>query len=284
MSRPISRPMPAGRRACSRRRAGLLALVLALAGCAAPDVARDGSYLFRSGQEYVRLEPIEPQAPPNAHPYRTSPEQLRRLLAGVRVKGAASVGRIPVFTPEELDRIAAPLATALARARPDQDAGFAVAGHRGLFGHVSPRSFTTGRLFATGESLNLIFGLVQARLDRSYIELPPENIRVIPGERARRIGDPAWELDPGRGELRARRGDWVVFEREAPAQPARAAPPASRPPPEPARESRPAPRAEAPLTAEEVERRIGVLDSLRNRGIITDEEYLERRRAILNGI
>lgn len=257
----------------------LLVLAIALSGCATDaGNGAGGSDVYRSDENYVRLVPIEPGAPSNSHPFSVSADPLRRLLAGIEVRRAASFGKIPVFLQEELDKIAGPLATALSRAGPDQDVAFAVSGARGLLGRLSPESFTTGRVFVRGDSLNLIFGLMQARLDMADVDLTGKNPEVIPGERARRVGDTIWEIDPGRWEFHEQRGDWLVFDRSAlPAAEATGAAPSA-----PDAEAKPG--AEAPSRAEEIENRLRVLDALREKGAITEEEYRERRRAILEQI
>lgn len=256
----------------------VLVLIVALCGCATGnDTGEQGSYVYQSDGEFVRLVPIEPGVPPNSHPFDISEDQLSRLLGSIEVSRAASVGEESVFTFEELATIVPPLTEALSKAGPNQDITFAVAGHRGMFGRFSPESITTGRLFVRDDTLNLIFGLMQARLDIGELDYTGVDPKVIPGSRSEDAGDDVWQIDPGLGRLRQARGDWVVFNR--------AAIPAPAPEPTRATPSAPAPRAQpdprTPAQVEEIARRLRVLDALRERGAITDEEYLERRQAIL---
>ncbi len=252
----------------------LLLLVATLSACAAGvKNDQDGSYVYRADDDFVRLVPIEPGAPPNAHPFAISASQLRQLLAGVEVRGATSIRKAPVFTKEELETIVPPLASALAKAGPNQDVTFAVTGHRGIFGRASPKTVTTGRLFASGDSLHLIFGLMQERVDSGTLGYTVLSPTLTPGARSRRIGDSIWKIEPGPGRFREQRGDWLVFDRSA------------MPPPE-ALQAAPAapdmkPGGEAPAKAQEIENRLRVLDALKEKGVITEQEYLERRRAIL---
>lgn len=271
------------RRAGRRRYLSLLVLAAALAACAGTGTKNDrgGSDVYRSEDSYVRLEPIEPGATANSHPAAVSAGQLRRLLAPVEVSDAAVIGKAPVFSQEELETIVPPLASALSKAGPQQDVTFAVAGRRGVFGRLSAKSVTTGRLFASADSLNLIFGLIQQRVDAAmldYSEVIPE---IIPGTRSRRIDLKVGRIEPGSGRLLERRGDWLVFDRAA--IPAAAAVPAARS----ARdtdaksggEAPPAPTLES--KAQEIENKLRVLEALRERGVVTEQEYRERRRAIL---
>lgn len=254
----------------------LLVLVTALAACAGTRNAQDESYVYRSDDDFVRLAPIEPGASPNAHPFALSESQLSRLLAGIEVSGTQPAGKVSVFSQDELEIIVPPLVSALGKARPNQDVIFAVSAHRGLFGRLSPESVTAGRLFARGDSLNLIFGLMHARLDIGDLDYSGVSRRISPGARSRRIGGSVWRVDPGRGRLHEERGDWLVFDRSAipAAQPAQTAPSTGK------RDA--ASDGEVPAEVEEIENRLRVLEALRERGAITEEEYLERRRAILD--
>lgn len=259
----------------------LLVLAAGLTACATMGKDnRAGSYVYQSDDNYVRLDPIEPGAPSNSHPFAVSAAQLTRLLADVKVSGAASADKAPVFSREELETIAAPLASALSKAGPNQDVTFAVTARRGIFGSFSAKDITTGRLFVREDSLNLIFGLIQQRLNPEmlgYSHVPD----IIPGTRARRIDLKFGQIEPGSGHLQERRGDWLVFNRSA--IPATIATPATPAPPAAAGksggEALPAPTVDSKI--QEIENRLRVLDALKERGVITEQEYRERRRAVL---
>lgn len=275
-------PATAGGREPLTRCCLALVLIATLSACATGN--GEGADVYRSDGEFVRLVPIEAGAPANAHPFGISAGQLRKLLAGLRVSRAASIDAEPVFTDQELATVVPPLVSALSRAAPNQDVVFAVTGHRGMFGRFSPESVTTGRLFARGDALHLIFGLMQARLDTGELDYTYVSPAVEPGSRSRDAGKDVWALDPGRGEFHEARRDWLVFDRTAIPEPepgpARALPTETAPAGAPAPDT--GPGDGTATTAEEIERRLRVLDSLRERGVITDAEYLERRRAILD--
>jgi Short C-terminal domain len=264
-----------------RRGLSLIVLAVAVSACVSAGAkdGRDRSYVYRSADNYVRLDPIEPGAPANSHPFAVSADQLRRLLARVTVSGAASVAAVPVFSKEELDRISGPLAEALSKAAPNQDVTFAVTSPNGLFGAYSVEAVTTGRLFVRGDSVNLIFGLIQERLDGDILDQSriPE---IIPGKRLRRI-DPGWKIEPGSAHFHERRGDWLVFDGST-------IPGATMPATGPAPETSAKPTGEAataPTTVEskeqQIESRLRVLDQLKEKGVITEQEYRERRHEIL---
>lgn len=281
MNSPVETPtmIDALRRAGTYPLAALLLLTLALAGCASTKDAGEHRYLYQSDDNYVRLEPSEPGATANAHPFTVSADQLRGMLADLKVSGASTIGRTPVFSPEELEAIVSSLTTALSQAAPNQDVTFAVTSHRGLLGSLSPKSVTTGRMFATGDSLHLIFGLMQARVDTGKVDYTGVDPEVTPGKRARRI-ETVWEIEPGRGGLREQRGDWVVFDRSAVPAAAGTAKPQAREADADSAEA--APASDFDRKAQALENRLRLLNTLREKGAITDKEYRERRQAILD--
>lgn len=261
-------------------RGAVLLLAFTVTACASTKDAGELRYVYQADDNYVRLEPIEPGAPANAHPFSISVDQLRRLLADLKVSGAATIRETRVFSPEELETIVSPLATALSQAGPNQDVTFAVTSHRGLLGSLSPKSFTTGRLFVTGDSLHLIFGLMQARVDTGRLDYTGVNPEVAPGKRARRI-ESVWEIEPGRGRIREQRGDWLVFDRTAVPPAADAAKPQAGEADADSGEAAPA-ASDFERRAKELENRLRLLNTLRERGAITDKEYRERRQTILD--
>lgn len=228
-----------------------------------PEVLR---YVYRPSLGFVRIERIEPGFPDNAHPFEISIDALRQRLASVKMKDD------PVFTSDELDEVVPYLAAALRKAAPNEDVTFAVTGRHGLFGKVSPKTVTTGRVFARDQRLNVVFGVIHDPFDialRVSDVLQP----FIPGTRAKRI-ETYWALTPGMGRLAAdNRPDWVTFDTARTEQPptATSGGASAGPTPSPAVDSR----------AEEIERRLRVLDRLKESGAITEEEYRARRRAIL---
>lgn len=222
------------------------------------------SYEYRKETSFVRLERIEAGAPDNSHPFGISVEALRQTLADLQVKGSISTDAVPMFTDAELLEIVPHLVGALAKAGPKEDVTFAVTGKHGFLGRYSSNSVTTGRLFAHGRQLNVIFGLAQELYEDA--ELGPAS-SFPRGSRADRP-DRVWRIVPKGGHLAGQRLDWVMLDTAA----------------------TPAPGANAPATPaansryQEIENRLRVLDRLKANGLITEGEYEERRRAILQGL
>ncbi|HEY7674017.1 MAG TPA: hypothetical protein VH867_02220 [Burkholderiales bacterium] len=230
------------------------------------------SYEYRPEFGFVRIERIESGAPDNAHPFSISADELRRSLASLEVEGGVSIGVKPLFNEEELKEIAPHLVAALAKAGPREDVSFAVTGKHGIFGAYSPKSVTSGRVFARDGQLNVIFGLVHELYEGGELGggLTPS---FPPGSRAPRA-DRIWKIVPTSARLADGRADWVIL--------AAAKPPAA------VEKAGAAPAAPAPPAAgsryQEIEDRLGALNRLKEKGLITEEEYRERRRAILQGL
>jgi putative oligomerization/nucleic acid binding protein len=223
------------------------------------------SYEYRPQLGYVRIERIEAGAPDNAHPFNIPEDVLRQALASLELEGRLTPVT-PVFDDEELAEIVPHLSAALAKAAPKEDVTFAVTGRHGTFGAHSPRTVTTGRLFVRERQLNVVFGLVHQPYEQRYQESPlgPGALSFPPGSRAYR-SEGFWKLAPKAGHLADKRVDWVMLDtsRAGPAAPV-------------------APSADSRY--EEIQNRLSVLNRLKADGLITEEEYGERRRAILQGL
>ena len=252
------------------------------------------SYVYRSSLDFVRIERIEPEASENTHPFEVPIDTLRQWLASIKFKDA------PVFNSDELDVIAPYLTVALAKASPREDVTFALTGRHGLFGKVSPKTVTTARIFARDHRINMIFGELHETFG---LELQGSDILqpFIPGKRAKRI-ESHWELTSGMGQLAtADRPDWLSFDTarigtaiELTEKPAADTPvkpvvaPTAELKSEPISKQIMEPASTGSKVGSEIERRteqinlrLSVLNRLKESGAITEEEYREKRRAIL---
>jgi len=264
----------------ARLRGGLRAavgvwLAAALSACSLltasePEVR---SYEYRPAYGYVRIERIERGAPDNAHPFTVSAGALKQWLAALKVKGSLSLDAKPIFNNEELDEFALPLASALAKVGPKDDVTFTVVGNHGVFGIYSPRTYTSGRLFMRDGQLNVVFGIMHEPND---MPTNGSGVPPMPGSRARRI-EGVWNIVVPNGvRLADNRGDWVIVDT--------AAMPVAAPAAEKEKQTGPVTTSTPESRSQEIENKLRVLDHLKARGMITDDEYRERRRAILQGI
>jgi hypothetical protein len=260
------------------------AALAAVAGCGAlqPPGGAVLRYEYKrpDGRAYVRVEKLERDAPPNDQPSAIQLGQVRMALAGVREKAPLLLADQPVLSADELDELAPRIASALATATPAEDVTFGALGSHGLFNEHSPQTATTGRVFVRGGKLNLVFGLVQSSFEA--IDLHGTTDQLTPGRRRARV-EPGWTLAAPGAQMVDNRGDWLAFDV------ASLVPPKPRSAPVPAN----APNAVKPSTAapaadesryQDMASRLRILDRLRADGLVSEEEYRERRRAILQSL
>lgn len=253
----------------------------------------------------VELVAIEPDAPDNQHPADWPPELLRRQLGSVRTNTVD--GPELLFSADELDALVVPLSQALALAKPKDDVLLLSTNRRGGAFFLAPFG-VTARLFVADGNLQLI--VHDARLDfyNTYI-----GSRVEPkftfGSRSK-----AGSATLQSATATSRRADWLSISPVAAATTTTAAVPAAAPAASvqpPAASSRPAaggalapaalampaeaekPRAPAPPVpaaasrsrdpgfADEVEQRLLTLKRLFDRGLISEAEYQQKRKEVL---
>lgn len=228
--------------------------------------------------EFTRIElvPREAGAGDNQHPVSAQGPALRQQLA--RLQAKVQGARQPLFAADELAELVTPLAQALERAGPGDDVLLLSSARRegGILGR--PKA-VTARLFVQGGSLQFI--LHDARFDfyDAYrgTQLAP---RFSYGARAA----PSAAVLQSSGAT-AQRADWLSIPLDAPnAAPANPAPAA-----QPAAAFEPAAAVAAPAArkaldagaADDIERRLETLKRLREKGLITEDEYRQKRKEIL---
>ncbi|HSI48812.1 MAG TPA: SHOCT domain-containing protein [Ideonella sp.] len=233
--------------------------------------ASKGPRLWTVGEySEVRLVPIEAGAPPNQHPARVPTELLFAQLRAIRTPAASA--DVPLFSDSELKDLVDPLSRALATASPSDDVVFVSSARRDDGSFFAPIA-VTARLFVANGALQLI--VHDARFDFF--------------DRARGTHTrPAFEFGsraaPGSAKLQsasaaAKRSDWLEMPL---AMPAAVAPAAAVPSTAPAAAASPAPRAREAVSADEAEQRLLTLKRLRERGLISEEEYQQKRKEILS--
>lgn len=257
--------------------------------------------VYKGEFSYVRVERAEAQSTPSQHPVTVAPEALRAALAALRFGPAADE---PLFNDDELTEIVPPLVRGLGELQPTQDLAFAVVGRHGGWKGLASRAVTTGRMFRSGAGLQLIVGLAQRSFESQYLAtgylFPFE-----PGRRAEMV-DRASVVTGAPAGAGAARTDWVLLTLAVvPAQTAVAPAPASAPATAPAIAPVVAPTAAAaaplaPATVapaapaaappsrprdaayfDELEYRLRALKRLRDDGLISEDEYQQKRREVL---
>lgn len=268
--------------------------------------ARTGRRVWQLGDfTEIRLAKAEAGAAANSHPINLSPEAIRALLGGIRTP-VASGGDEPLFGVSELADLVESIHLALASSLPDEDVLMVSTSRRGG-GLLTAPSSITARLFVSGDRLNVIvhddrfefFGLY-----RGAGTLPT----FVFGSRT----NPSL-VNLRRAGANSRRADWLEIPFSAantaievpgaaaqpaaaapaapaavvPAAPAVAAVPAPTPAPAPAAAATPVQPAAAPgrprdpAFYDEQEQRLRTLKRLRESNLISEEEYQQKRREVL---
>ena len=267
--------------------------------------------LWKSGEQYVAIVKQDRQSggtmKPNEHITEISVDRLHSALASMDLRLPDKDKSIALFNEEELRILSEYIAEGLALAGPDEDVNFVIIGHYvEALGFLKKRMVTGGRVFCQDGQINIIFGDVHRVLTETMGV--PEDRRLNPfmvGTRNGSVGEHKGTLLPKPGsEIFAKlREEWVLFPIKAPEN--QMAPDSGAPVPG-AREAAPAtsqdsgvpapvPREVAPPTApnagkaapavkKTVEERLMILNELRNKKLISEEEYRAKRLDILNDL
>ena len=277
----------------------LCSALLSVSACTAyaGSPPRDVETVWEQGDEFVKLVPQDGltagQTPPNQHPVTIDPDQLARALARVTFheteRPLISLGRneevFALLPGDTAGRLAPHLARALQEASPQQDVTFAALMWVKATVVGSTDVTVAGRLFYSGDRLNLIVGdlyrsavspdyqraaLGSRKIDRrQYPHQPGTRARETPHEDARFDAVPGLQQATVDGHTRQ---DWLVLDLAALAAPAK---------PEPNGQSGPA-SASGARTDTKAEERLKLLKRLHDQGLITDDEFERKRKQIID--
>ena len=252
--------------------------------------ARPGKDFYTGKYSFVRIEASEAGAT-SALPVSVDATRLSALLGEIKGSGSDFKGK-PLFSAEELSEMAPVLADALSQARSGQDVVFASSGKHSGASLFETESVTTGRLFVEGGRLQLIFGMTRVNFGdelRGNHTLKP----FVIGSRNKSLASAA-PVGGASWATRAGREDWLSLDPQQlakgavpdvpqamPAVSARASAPAAA---SPVAVPASGPAASAPIDAEAAERRLSTLQRLRQKGLISEQEYQDKRKAVLDGL
>ena len=232
---------------------------------------REG-YVYVVPQDSARNTPVVP----NNQPVDLTEDLLIGLLSSVQVRDTLKDKPTPLFTEGALQLIAPYLQQALRKAGPSEDVTFVIVGlYKSLFGYANKPLATSGRMFYRGGKLNLILGIVKDEASvRFRQDATDRDFRVIAVGSRQEVAEGQWSLIPSEERpFELPRKDWVVFDPKA-AFAVKTAPVATQQPPI---STQPGKKAERPLTE-----RLATLNDLKDKGLITDDEYKTKRREIMN--
>ncbi len=246
---------------------------------AATALAANRNTLWQSSDQFVALEPQDslPAGPakPNDHPVRLTSDRLTSILASLNMSTNDGDKPEPLFSAASVVTIVPHLLQGLTEASPTEDVTFAIIGlHDTLYGLAKSPKVTTGRVFYQAGRLNIIIGLahqdVRDREDRRLFPFTPGGRqKALKGE---------WKIlpQPGQKGYHLERNDWVVFNDDWRAPAAELNLPAT-----PATSAQPVMRSKDTRTPAE---RLTTLKDLRDKGLISEEEYQGKRMQILDGL
>ena len=237
-------------------------------------------------ERFVRLEPRPDGAARGTHPVVLSPADWMRILAGIRIQPRkdsilftrALEPPTEAFAPDEIVYLSRALSETFAKARPGEWVVFAMS-------KVLPsglNEITTGGWFAEGARLHLLLANYRHSVTRTAVRerLWKEPLRAIAAPFYDVVQGEYQGVVKGAGLLSALSsgsGPEIVIEYRALLG---APPPAVRQPAMAVEKVIPAPDA-GRLPAAAAEERLRALKRLREQGLITDEEYREKKKEVL---
>ncbi|HEX9077978.1 MAG TPA: SHOCT domain-containing protein [Desulfuromonadaceae bacterium] len=268
----------------------LVTALSGLAGCATTmfDHGRGIRTVWQGRDQFVAIErqgPLPGGTPVvNTHPVEVPVDRIRSAFATITVRLPDRDDAVPLFHDPELQILGENIHRGLAAAGPDEDVTFAVIGqHALLAGFLKERTVTTGRVFCRDGRLTIIFGEVLRDVKEN------EDPRLHPlqmGSRSK-TSPHDWVLaaKSGSAGFTLVRPDWITFPLTAPE-----VPDAATAPPEAGNSVRSPPKTvplvspERPSTKPGIAERLKLLNELRDRHLITDEEYRSKRQQILDAL
>ena len=261
---------------------------------------------------------------PNGHPVVLQIDEVRDALKSLELWIEGGLFReeeaIRIFTDGQITTISRYVVEALSKAKPEEDVVFVVRGYGNVaFDVVREKFWTSGRIFMADDKLNVIIGTYQERKDRGIRQAEGahgilndtkdlffdhgnrDDVAKMPGRIVTSAG-----VEPGGREGGKSRPDWVKIDLGV----AVAAYRNSLIPEDQRKREKAAEAAAAKLTIErrqmreemarlrkelnalkgggastpDLEQRLATLKELKDKELITEDEYLTRRAEILKDI
>lgn len=233
--------------------------------------------------ERLRLASSATDAP-NQHPVQLSPEQIAATLASIQVRPFKEVG--PLFSDDELKKFALPISIALAKAAPGQDVEFVSVGQHGLLGIIAPQLANAGRIFYADGRLHVILGTVHKEFLGDYLRGSRRKPVFSFGSRAKTSVD-VKIMGVDRGDGKVLRDDWISLAIVAGRSESGVK---INTPPTATLSVTPAPTVVVPAAdaadtlASKSGARLKALKSLKDQGLVSEEEYRQKRAEILKDL
>jgi hypothetical protein len=222
----------------------------------------------------------------NSRPITLEADQISAALSRVRARSGETGKIIDLFPEKNRKEAAKVLAKQLSKIKPGQDLHLISFRHVGSF-FSSSRYATSARVFVEKGRLNLIFG----RIDLFNNEFRDPNFKTLPPMGSRKqAASLKGSIIPAPGiTFVDGRKDWVALDlsRTVSAPPA-SAPPAITPASTEGPVERPVEKYQKPAIQPKVKRsleeRFKILKNLRDKGLITEQEYVDKKRELLESL
>jgi len=237
-------------------------------------------YIWRKNESnYVKLGKASRDLGKLDHPAELSPEQMQQIVKSL--KYSRSLFNLPgelgkkagksydLFLPEETDELGSYLAQALKEADSSQWVDFSLQAVRNKLAFVGSERISDGLVFVKDGKLNLAL--------RDVGEPVGAEERVVSTDPFKYYsGSSAFVPGPGQELAKNKKGrqmkNWLIIDLKASAQEAGPQP-----------EARPGAAAEAkPAVSKSVKERLTELRELYDKGLVTEEEYNQKRKEILS--
>ncbi|MBB5017248.1 hypothetical protein HNQ59_000510 [Chitinivorax tropicus] len=255
---------------------------------------KTGDKLYEANEfDIVRLTATD--APGNQHPVQISAEQLKATLADIELKTGDSKS-LPLFTEDELTVLSAPISYGFSKASPGQDITFMTTDRHGALGLLAPKLGTSGRMFIKDNRLHVIIGDAHVEYQAQYRMTGfKRNFSMGDRQTASKVTLQLNRQAQSVGSQQVR-NDWVALSLQQPTATVQttANTVAPNPPnsangkaPQPVVVSTPVVAPSPTITPREnrsVEDRLRSLQSLRDKNLISDDEYRQKRIDILKDL
>ncbi len=204
------------------------------------------------------------------HPISLSPEELHRLLQSIQVRYQAGILQQvfsgpyqeiqPAFSDEEIRRMASGISKALASATPADRINFRLKHPRGIF---TP-TITTGIVYVKDDRFGIILG------NYRYLPAPDTNVAYDPfSDPMDPQGNQTVRIAPGpfqelyKSERSRLKNRWLLIDYKA------------------LLSSSSEQQTQTPEIPAGLEEKLSTLKRLRDQGLITEEEYQEKKKELL---
>ena len=245
----------------------------------------------QSGNDFIRVVARDGSAQvKNQHPIRISAQKIEQALQTIQIVPASKFGRkkaeaLPLFSEEAAEHLAGELAAAFRRVKANQDILFQITDLAPFIGDLLEREVVSnGRAFWRNGRLNILFAALHHKIKKRW--LYGQEVGIIsppPMPSRQRIASAKYRINPQPGIELAKtrsgkvRPDWIQINLRAINE---VAAPTTKQGVQTKPGVQPAPSPQSVT----IERRLKKLKSLRDKGLISEQQYRTKVEQILEDL